>query len=88
MINAIWEIFMKKSFLTSIAVLAATLAADANAALPETVSAKLPDAITVQQDSQVQPPFVLVKPNENGLLMAYHGSHGSHGSHTSHTSSR
>jgi hypothetical protein len=81
---------MKKSFLTSIAILAATLASNASASLPEAVSAKLPapEATVAQQDLQVQPLFVLVKPNEDGLLMAYHSSHASHASHASHVSSR
>lgn len=79
---------MKKTFLTSIAVLAATLAADASAALPATVSAKLPEAIVAQQNAQAQNPFVLERPNEHGLFVAGHSSHSSHASHASHTSSR
>lgn len=78
----------KKNFLTSIAVLAAALAVDANATLPETVSAKLPQATFVQQNLQAQNPFVLERPNENGLFVAAHGSHVSHRSHSSHVSSR
>jgi hypothetical protein len=38
-----YGLFMKKTFLTSVALLAATLAVDASAALPESVSAKLPE---------------------------------------------
>lgn len=79
---------MKKSFLTSVAVLAAALAVDASAALPESVSAKLLDATFTQQDLQTQNPFVLERPNENGLFVAAHRSHSSHASHASHTSSR
>lgn len=82
------NILNKKSFLTSVAVLAATLAINANAALPETVSSKLPEATTVQENSQVQAPFVLERPNESGLLVAAHHSHSSHASHASHASSR
>jgi hypothetical protein len=74
---------MKKSFLTSVAVLAATLAINANAALPETVSAKLPEATVVQQNLQAQNPFVLERPNESGLFVAAHRSHASHASHVS-----
>lgn len=79
---------MKKSFLTSVAVLATTLAINANAALPETVSAKLPEATVVQQNLPAQNPFVLERPNESGLFVAAHGSHSSHASHASHVSSR
>ena len=78
----------KKSFLTSISVLAAMLAADASAALPESVSVKLQDATFTQQNSQAQNPFVLERPNENGLFVAAHSSHRSHASHASHVSSR
>jgi hypothetical protein len=74
---------MKKSFLTSVAILAATLSADASAALPETVLANLPEAKVTQQDLQAQNPFVLERPNENGLFVAAHGSHVSHRSHVS-----
>lgn len=79
---------MKKSFLTSVAVLAATLAAGASAALPENVSGKLPEVTFIQQNLQAQNPFVLERPNENGLFVAAHGSHVSHRSHSSHVSSR
>ena len=77
---------IKKSFLTSIAVLAATLAADASAALPEDVSGKLPEL--TQQNFQTANPFVLDRPNEHGLFVAAHSSHVSHASHSSHASSR
>ena len=79
---------MKKSFLSSVAVLAAALAVDASAALPESLSTKLQDATFAQQNLQTQNPFVLERPNENGLFVAAHSSHRSHSSHASHTSSR
>ncbi|MGZ8161405.1 MAG: hypothetical protein ACXWTT_00895 [Methylobacter sp.] len=79
---------MKKTFLTSIAVLAATLAVNASAALPESVSAKLPQTTFDQQNLQAQNPFVLERPNEHGLFVAAHSSHSSHASHASHVSSR
>jgi hypothetical protein len=77
---------MKKSFLTSVAVLAAALAVDASAALPESVSANLQDATFTQQNAQN--PFVLERSNEHGLFVAAHSSHASHASHASHVSSR
>jgi len=77
---------MKKSFLTSLSILAATMAADASAALPETVVDKLPATQTIEQAS-TQSPFILDKPNEYGIF-ALHSSHASHASHASHVSSR
>lgn len=77
---------MKKPFLTSVAVLAAALAVDASAALPESVSANLQDTAFTQQNAQN--PFVLERPNEHGLFVAAHSSHASHASHASHVSSR
>ena len=79
---------MKKTFLTSVALLAATLAVDASAALPESVSAKLPEMTVIQQSFQAQAPFVLERANDKGLFVAAHGSHSSHSSHSSHASSR
>ena len=82
---------MKKTFLTSVVLLAATLAVDASAALPGSVSSKLPEITTIQQGFQAQTPFVLERANEKGLFVAAHGSHSSHsshGSHSSHASSR
>ena len=79
---------MKKTFLTSIAVLAATLATDACADLPASVSANFQDATFTQQNLQAQNPFVLERPNEHGLFVAAHSSHASHASHASHVSSR
>lgn len=79
---------MKKTFLTSIALLAATLAVDASAALPESVSAKLPEMAVIQQSFQAQTPFVLERANEKSLMVAGHSSHASHSSHSSHSSSR
>lgn len=78
---------MKKSFLTSLSLLAATMAADATAALPQTVADKMPENQSVEQAS-MQAPFVLDKPNEHGLFVAAHSSHASHSSHRSHFSSR
>jgi hypothetical protein len=77
---------MKKSFLTSLSILAVAMAADASAALPETVVDKLPATKTIEQSS-TQSPFVLDKPNEYGIF-ALHSSHASHASHASHVSSR
>lgn len=77
---------MKKTFLTSLSLLAATLAADATAALPTTVVDKIPEPQTLSQLT-TQSPFVLDRPNEHGLF-AYHSSHASHASHASHVSSR
>ena len=80
---------MKKSFLTSVAVLAATLAVDSSAALPDTISSKLSDTMFVQQNlQQAQTPFVLERPKDERLFVAGHYSHSSHSSHSSHTSSR
>lgn len=78
---------MKKRFLTSLSILAAGLAADATAALPETVADKMPESKAFEQSS-TQAPFVLDKPNEHGLFVAAHSSHSSHSSHRSHFSSR
>jgi negative regulator of sigma E activity len=79
---------MKKTFLTSVALLAASLAVDANAALPESVSNKLPEMTTIQQSLQVKTSFVLERANEKSLMVAAHSSHASHSSHSSHASSR
>lgn len=79
---------MKKTFLTSVILLATTLAVDANAALPESISTKLPEMTTIQQGIQAQSPFVLQRANERGVFVAYHSSHASHSSHSSHASSR
>ena len=75
---------MKKSFLTSLSFLAATIAANASAALPQSVSDKMPEATktTIEQTS-TQSPFVLGKPNEHGVFVADHSSHASHASHAS-----
>ena len=74
---------MKKTFLTSIVLLATTLAVDANAALPESLSSKLPEMSATQQDFQTQTPFVLERSNDHGVIVAYHSSHASHASHAS-----
>ena len=78
--------YMKKTFLTSVALLAANLAVDANAALPESVSNKLPETTVIQQGYQAQTPFVLERANEKSLMVAGHSSHASHSSHSSHSS--
>ena len=79
---------MKKSFLTSLSLLATTLAADASAALPSNVLLKIPEIKTNEQTA-LPSPFVLDKPDNNGgLFVAGHSSHASHASHSSHYSSR
>jgi len=78
---------MKKSFLTSLSILAASMATDATAALPQAVADKIPEQQSIEQAS-AQKPFVLDVPNEHGLFVAAHGSHASHSSHRSHYSSR
>lgn len=77
---------MKKSFLTSVAVLSAALAVDATAALPENISSKLPEAVFDQQNFQAKAPFVLERPKDERLFVAGHYSHSSHSSHASHAS--
>jgi len=76
---------MKKNFLTSLSLLAATMAADATAALPQAVANKIPEQQSIEQAS-TQTPFVLDLPNEHGLFVAAHSSHSSHASHSSHRS--
>ena len=79
---------MKKCFLTSLSILAATLAADASAALPSDVVVKMPEMKNNEQTAAPSP-FVLDKPDNNGgLFVAGHSSHASHASHSSHYSSR
>ncbi len=80
---------MKKSFLTSLSILAATMAADAKATLPQAVADKIPSSPSHSlEQASTQAPFVLNKPNEHGLFVAAHSSHASHSSHRSHFSSR
>lgn len=82
----------KKTFLTSIAVLAATMTLEAGAALPQTVagqpSAQIGFTITSVEITTAQTPFVLERPVLTGTLHAQHRSHSSHSSHSSHVSSR
>jgi hypothetical protein len=82
----------KKSFLTSVAVLAVSMAIDASAALPDTLTEQL-DANAVYsiqaQESfkTAQNPFVLERPDVSGnTTFADHYSHRSHSSHSSHRS--
>lgn len=82
---------MKKSFLTSLSLLAATIAADATAALPDNVANQMPTIDTASVEKQTtQSPFVIDRPTaENGgVFVAGHSSHASHSSHRSHYSSR
>ena len=57
----------EKSFLTSLSLLAATLAADASAALPSDVVLKMPEMKTNEQIA-ASLLFVLDKPDNNGGL--------------------
>ncbi|MCQ8119911.1 MULTISPECIES: hypothetical protein [Methylomonas] len=82
---------MKKSFLTSLSILAASIAADASAALPESATNQMPTLDTASVEKQTsQLPFVIDRPTvENGgVFVAAHSSHASHSSHRSHYSSR
>jgi hypothetical protein len=88
---------MKKSFLTSVAALAASIAIDASAALPESLTKQLDvKAEYVAQAQELakaaQNPFVLERPdsigNTNVADHYSHRSHASHASHRSHVSSR
>lgn len=82
---------MKKKYLTSLSILAASVAADANAALPESMAAKMPSLDTASVEKQTtRSPFVIDRPTaENGgVFVAGHSSHSSHSSHRSHYSSR
>lgn len=83
----------KKTFLTSIAVLAASLAVDASASLPDSVHEKLITSSTNQNEiknEQLMSPnsFVLQTPTNGDISVAEHYSHRSHSSHRSHVSSR
>jgi hypothetical protein len=85
---------MKKSFLTAVATLAASMAMDASAALPESLAEQLnaKEGIMGQKNEPpnlVQNPFVLERPDSSGTPnIAEHYSHRSHASHASHASSR
>jgi hypothetical protein len=84
----------KKSFLISVAVLAASMAIDASAALPESLTEQLnakAEYTTQEQETPkvTQSPFVLERPDSSGIQnVAQHVSHSSHASHASHASSR
>jgi hypothetical protein len=84
----------KKSFLTSVAALAASMAIDASAALPESLTERLDSKAEYtaheQESAKVtQNPFVLERPDSSGIPnVAEHYSHRSHASHSSHVSSR
>lgn len=87
---------MKKSFLTSIGALAATLGANASSTLPDSIpSSDLSIKTIYQQDTQQpQIPFVLSRAevvsekSGHGSHVSGHSQHGSHGSsHSVHVSS-
>lgn len=82
---------MKKSFLTSLSILAASIAADASAALPDSAAnqVQMLDKASVETQA-IKSPFVIDRPTaENGgVFVAAHSSHASHSSHRSHYSSR
>lgn len=85
----------KKVFLTSIAVLAATMALEASAAIPESFreqsTIKIDLAVLDPTITSPQTPFVLERPTSSGTAAekhSYHSSHRSHSSHSSHYSSR
>ncbi len=87
----------KKSFLISVAVLAASMAIDASAALPESLTEQLnANAGYAAQEQEApkaaQSPFVLERPDSSGTQNVAghvsHSSHASHASHASHVSSR
>lgn len=84
---------MKKSFLTPIAALIATVTADATASLAVEQSSLV--ATTTDSDqilllekmpTSAQEPFVLKRSEQTGLPLAVHYSHSSHASHASHSS--
>lgn len=80
----------KKSFLTSVAVLAASMMIDASAALTDQLGVQPAYSAQAQESAKTaQDPFVLERPNSTGNpILAEHYSHRSHASHSSHTSSR
>ncbi|MGZ8934965.1 MAG: hypothetical protein ACXW04_08700 [Methylobacter sp.] len=87
----------KKAFLTSVAVLATSMAVNAGAALPNSLTEQVISnaEYTVQgheSASKAQNPFVLERPdasdNVNVADHYSHRSHSSHSSHRSHVSSR
>jgi hypothetical protein len=84
----------KKSFLTAVAALAASMAIDASAALPESLTEQLNTKAGYAGQEQEAPktaqsPFVLERPDSSGSPnVAEHYSHYSHYSHVSHFSSR
>ncbi|PTQ76234.1 hypothetical protein C8R21_1731 [Nitrosospira multiformis] len=85
----------KKDFLTSVAVLAATMAFEVSAALPKSLvehsSVRTPSAVTTPDTATPQIPFVLERSASSDAVSekhSYHSSHSSHSSHRSHYSSR
>ena len=85
----------KRSFLTSVAVIAAAMAFDVSASLPESLtehlSANINPVVTATEISTTAAAFVLERPipTANGQAKhSYHSSHASHSSHRSHYSSR
>lgn len=78
----------KKTFLTAVATLAASMAIDASAALQgslmEQFSAKAGYAAQEELPNATINPFVLERPDSSGSqTVAYHYSHSSHASHAS-----
>ena len=84
---------MKKTFLTPLAALIATVTTDANASLAleqTSLSSSDSDQILVldKMPTSAQEPFVLKRSEATGQPLATHYSHSSHVSHSSHYSSR
>lgn len=84
----------KKAFLKSIAALATSVALDASAALPESVTDHLAVPVAMETTASnsttaktTEDPFVLERSQES-TSVADHYSHRSHASHRSHYSSR
>lgn len=82
----------KKSFLTSVAALAVSMAMDASAALPGSLTEQLDINSAYSEQAQgsakiAQNPFVLEHSDLSGnSTVADHYSHRSHSSHSSHRS--
>ena len=82
-----------RDFLASLAVLATTIATDAAANIPESLTPKtgspIADNLSAQLPTSPKDPFVLTRTGgPNGNNVAWHSSHASHASHASHFSSR
>lgn len=86
----IGKLMKKKSFLTSIVALAASLAIEAAASVPEELAKGLettPNSVVERaRDSIQSDPFVLEHTASENLRFAAHSSHSSHASHASHSS--